>query len=379
MQISTFTAHNVYFSSNVTSSQASSSAPDPARPAKRHRSDHSSTDGDSEYETSKEYTSGEEEEDAEVELPETAEYASRTSPSASVASPFKLPSGLTVQSIMSCCQSTGATTIELDNVYLRKVFSARDHAHLKSFLPKLPKPGAYFEDCLKACEAVTKRPAPPLGHCFTAPAYRDPHDHLMWTYVHNAASHFGCHHADLVSLGAIQAEVFADVNIWNYLWDSAFLKSEKLVINRKEINTLQGKKRSGDSVGPRTVSIKHDGIIHARLPPHRDLGFIEVKPLRIHQGNKYMKADREKIIDSMTTALLTYNVPGVMVVGVLCEGFKMNILRATLVKGHVLITETEESVELDRILTVIRRCWRIKLALEESYYKFVAAAEPESD
>lgn len=53
----------------------------------------------------------------------------------------------------------------------------------------------------------------------------------------------------------------------------------------------------------------------------------------------------------------------------------MNLMRGTLVRGHVLIRETEEYVNLAGIMGTIRRCWRVKLALEESLGLILKAAE----
>lgn len=174
--------------------------------------------------------------------------------------------------------------------------------------------------------------------------------------------------AKLSERASTHGEVWADVNIWSTLWDFAFLKSSTLTIDRKELR-----------VAVKTITVKHDGIVRSVLPScSRNLGFLEVKPARHNSGEGCMVLDSNKVIDSMAATLLSHNTPGAVVTGILCHGMKMTILRATLARGNVvLVKELTQVVHLRQILTVVKHCWMMKLALEASY-EMILDSIPES-
>lgn len=123
------------------------------------------------------------------------------------------------------------------------------------------------------------------------------------------------------------------------------------------------------------ITIRHDGIVRSALPScGRNLGFLEVKPERHNSGDSTTVSDRNKVLESMCATLRCHQAPGVVVTGILCHGLKMTILRGTMLEGGVfLFKEMSEVVHPRRILSVVRCCWAVKAALEESYERILDA------
>lgn len=241
---------------------------------------------------------------------------------------------------------------------MQETFEPEDLQFLQDQFPAMPKVSPYFESALEACRPLLKDsrqfPVPP------PPASEE--EWHIWHYVSTAVLHFVMNFKKLAERASTHGEVWADVNIWSTLWDFAFLKSPTLTIDRKELR-----------VAVKTITIKHDGIVRSVLPScGRNLGFLEVKPERHNTGDGCMIIDSNKVIESMVATLSCHHTPGAVVTGILCHGLKMTILRATVVKENVfLFKEMSQVVHTRQILQVVKHCWMMKLALEDSYERIL--------
>lgn len=155
-----------------------------------------------------------------------------------------------------------------------------------------------------------------------------------------------------------------------------------IVFDRKELRT-----------SARTSAHKHDGIVRsAVVRSGYDLGFIEVKPVRQYSDD--MAADRKKVYESVVATLKKHNTPGAIVIGIICEGISLStaslskttntflgmnytILRATMFEGVCLAKVYNQTLCHGKLLTIIEQCWKLQLALEESYQNIINALPDE--
>lgn len=246
---------------------------------------------------------------------------------------------------------------------------------LNKKFPKLPAASPYFYAALEACKPMIDDPR----YWPNPPQLKKPDDVLdetgdwskedeleqskIWHYVVTAVSYFVNNYKTIRLRAPTHGEGWADVNIWALLWDHAFIKSDTLTIDRKELSPNVH------------IAIKHDGILRsAKTSCNRSLGFIEVKPDRnTNQNTKGALTDRLKVIETIVATLKAHNTPGIIIGGIICNGMTFNILRgADLGNGQYAFKESSLDVSLETILYVVLSCWRMKLALEASYSAIVA-------
>ncbi|RPA77267.1 hypothetical protein BJ508DRAFT_364581 [Ascobolus immersus RN42] len=216
-----------------------------------------------------------------------------------------------------------------------------------------------------------------------------------WTWIQSAVTHFTCCFDTITSRGPSHGEGWADANIWAPLLDALFLRSKTLTLDRKELqaNTGGGGRKSS-----------YDGIVRSTGARRVDLGYIEVKPVREPYA-KSSSTDRGKVVEGMKAALteIRQSLPeaypsfssshhedesealctagdsgapigkkddpmkDIVVVGLLCNGMTLTVLRAWNVLGDFyFFREDEVDVEMAGLGRVLEVCWRVRGMLEGS-------------
>lgn len=122
--------------------------------------------------------------------------------------------------------------------------------------------------------------------------------------------------------------MWADVNIWAHLFDTALIQSSTLTLDRKETESYY----NSNSVPDTQKQYRYDGIVRTQARTgtgRRDFGFFEAKPVRIHETSK---KDRGKVEDAMASTLRNLHssilpkdslqhTRDIVVVGILCDGW----------------------------------------------------------
>ncbi|KAK6338587.1 hypothetical protein TWF730_002649 [Orbilia blumenaviensis] len=323
---------------------------------------------------------------------------------------YKLPSGTLLHAAIDSFLSTPQPAMKTSPFYtdlrsrcifphhppLRLLFQPSDIHHLQSILPTLPLVSATFKSFLTAHQAYLTLNNP--VHLPTYPQEMIGDDESVkkeWLYIHASMIHFRTHFSTLQTRALSHGEGWLDVNVWAQLLDTALLFSETLSLDRKELQSCADTPAAVWVVSDanKTGLPSYDGIVRSvnggggGVGTRLDLGFVEVKPARVPYP-KSSRADREKVIRAMTASLhgfhelmepsgpidagrketdMTSPSP-VIVIGLLCNGLSMTLMRAWRHResGCVLFAEQGFELEIATLPAVLAACWRVKMGLEET-------------
>ncbi|KAK6344569.1 hypothetical protein TWF718_006529 [Orbilia javanica] len=322
---------------------------------------------------------------------------------------YKLPSGTLLDAAIETFLSTSQLAmknspsyIDLRSRYLfphhhslRLLFQPSDIRHLQSLLPTLPLVSATFKSFLTDHQAYLT-----LNNPLHLPTY--PQEIIgdnknvkkEWLYIHASMLHFRTHFSTLQTRALSHGEGWCDVNVWAQLLDTAFLFSETLSLDRKELQSCADAPAVWIVSDAKTGLPSYDGIFRSvngggsgGIGTRLDLGFVEVKPARAPYA-KSSRADREKVIRAMAASLHgfhelmeasapidaekketdTSSPPPVIVIGLICNGLSMTLMRAWRHResGCVLFAEQGFELGIATLPAVLAACWRVKMGLEET-------------
>lgn len=248
--------------------------------------------------------------------------------------------------------------IFVQSKFFQKHLSCEDFQELGRLVPAAPRVPPYFLAVMEACQPYLKNPS--NSAWLSCPPAADDQDPYIMSYIFGAIMHISIMKQRILNRAPSHGEVWHEVNIWNTILDWAFLRSDVLTIDRKELNHQ----------AVVAASRKYDGILRTVGRQCRiDLGFIEVKPKRCPYESS-SDSDREKVIQAMIDSLVSISVSDVIVSGIICNGLAMTIWRGRMDLGNIFFfkeatfdLEKDLCIELPRLLTA---CWRLKLSLEQS-------------
>ncbi|KAF8420256.1 hypothetical protein EV426DRAFT_613007 [Tirmania nivea] len=250
------------------------------------------------------------------------------------------------------------------------ISNAEDLDYVQSLFPPFHPTSSKFNELLDAHKDFISQDDP--GTLPTCPFDLSEHERNEWFYIHAAVIHFRQHFTKIASMSSSHGEGWSDVNIWAHLLDTAFLYSDTLSLDRKEI---QSNVHGTVTATQKTPS--YDGILRSSQVTRKeriDIGFIEVKPARSPYP-KDSTSDRLKVINAMQSSLLHLKRMGgkpdmkkVVVVGVICNGTSMTVLQAWNLSSQLLFFKENEFVlTLENLPLLIQTCWRLKLASESTF------------
>ncbi|KAK6503901.1 hypothetical protein TWF481_008902 [Arthrobotrys musiformis] len=324
---------------------------------------------------------------------------------------YKLPSGILLHTAIETFLSTPQAAMKNSPFYtdlqsrhlfphhpsLRLLFQPSDIQHLQSLLPTLPPVPATFKSFLTAHQAYLSHNNPLHLPKYPQEIIGDNENvKKEWLYIHASMLHFRTHFSTLQTRALSHGEGWCDVNVWAQLLDTALLFSDTLSLDRKELQSCTDASAAVWVVSDasKTGLPSYDGIFRSLnggggggVGTRLDLGFVEVKPARAPYP-KSSRADREKVIRAMAASLHgfhelmevsasidvekeetdTPSPPPVIVIGLICNGLSMTLMRAWRHResGCVLFAEQGFELEIATLPVVLAACWRVKAGLEET-------------
>jgi len=254
------------------------------------------------------------------------------------------------------------------------ISNADDVKFLQSLIPSFPPTSKRFDELLEThSDYIRTNDSQKLPTC---PAGLSHAELEEWFYMHAAAIHFRQHLLKISSHAPSHGEGWSDVNIWAHLLDTAFLYSQTLSLDRKE---LQSNVHDTGMIITAKKLPSYDGILRSSQVTTKenriDIGFVEAKPARApYPKNK--TTDRLKVINAMRSSLRylqslecssEVRSKQLVVIGIICHGTSMTVLQAwNLASQIIFFKENEFRLTLETLPLLIQTCWRLKMAAEKS-------------